>query len=294
MAAQSLCLTSFHTVMAKNSQVAKKSAGSALPLQGKGIVITRPVHQAGALCRLIEAQGGRAIRYPTLAIFPLSDPRLPLALVEHLESYDMAIFVSANAVRWGMELILSRCYLPPSLKLVAIGRATAQALERYGTPASLIPESSFTSEALLALPEMQVVADQRIVIFRGEGGRNLLGMTLSERGAQVSYAEVYRRGKPAAPADELVQYWRRGEIQGVVVTSSESLENLFDMIGEIGRQWLCNTPLVVVSARTQQLALHLGVKHPPLLARAVSDEAIIEALQQISPNPIPTTLGDVQ
>jgi uroporphyrinogen-III synthase len=280
--------------MANDSQPAKKSARSALPLQGKGIVVTRPAHQADSLCRLIEAQGGKTIRYPTLAIFPPSNPRLPLAVVEHLESYDMAIFVSANAVRWGMKLILSRRHLPSALRLVAIGRATAQALERYSTLVPLVPEPNFTSEALLALPEMQEVTAQRIVIFRGEGGRNLLGMTLSERGAQISYAEVYRRGKPATPADQLVQYWRRGEIQGVVVTSSESLENLFDMVGEIGRQWLCNTPLVVVSARTQQLALYLGVNYPPLLAREVSDEAIVETLCQIPPNPISTTFGDVQ
>jgi uroporphyrinogen-III synthase len=281
-------------MMAKDSQTVKNSARSALPLQGKGIVVTRPVHQADSLCRLIEAQGGRAICYPTLAIFPPSNPNPALAVVEHLESYDMAVFVSVNAVQWGMELMLSRRHLPPALRLVAIGRATAQALERDGTSTPLVPKPNFTSEALLALPEMQEVAGRRIVIFRGEGGVNLLGTTRAERGAEVCYAEVYRGGKPAARADELVQYWSRGEIQGVIVTSSESLENLFDMVGEIGRQWLCNTPLVVVSARTQQLALQLGANHPPLVAREVSDEAIVETLHQIPPNPIPTTFGDVQ
>jgi uroporphyrinogen-III synthase len=264
------------------------------PLQGMGIVVTRPAHQADGLCRLIAAQGGRAIRFPTLEILPPQDPAAALAVIDRLDAYDRAIFTSANAVSRGMALILARRRLPTGLPLFAIGRATARALEHYGVTACRIPEQGYDSEALLAMPEMQNVTGQRIVIFRGEGGRELLRDTLRKRGAQITEASVYRRNKPAVSPDDLLQYWARGEIQAVVVTSNESLQNLYELLGASGQACLCDTPLVVVSERARALALQLGFNHPPLVAREASDAAIIEALLKLPPKPIAITTRDPQ
>ncbi len=265
-----------------------------LHLQGMGIVVTRPVHQADGLCRLIAARGGRAIRFPTLEIRDPQDPAAALAVIDRLDDYDLAVFTSANAVSRGMELLLARRRLPPGLPLFAIGKATARALEQYGITACQIPEQGYDSEALLAMSAMQTAAGKRIVIFRGEGGRELLGDTLRTRGAQVTEAAVYRRNKPAVRPDDLLQYGARGEIQAVVVTSNESLQNLFELVGATGQSWLRDTPLVVVSERACTLALQLGFNHPPLVASEASEAAIIEALLKLPPNPIPITTGDPQ
>jgi uroporphyrinogen-III synthase len=77
---------------------------------------------------------------------------------------------------------------------------------------------------------------------------------------------------------ELLQHWERGEIHVAIVTSNESLQNLFDIVGEPGQQWLRNTPLIVVSKRARQLAQELGAQQPVLLAGEASDEAIVETL----------------
>ena len=87
------------------------------------------------------------------------------------------------------------------------------------------------------------------MIFRGDGGRELLGDTLRARGATVDYVECYRRARPAADAGPLVRALERGEIDAVVVSSSEGLRNLFDMVGEAGRQRLQRTPLFAPHAR---------------------------------------------
>lgn len=247
-------------------------------LQGIGVLVTRPVHQTDRLCRLIEAQGGTAIPFPVIEILDPGDPEALIAVIDRLDEYDMAIFVSANAVSRTLPLIQARRGWPARLKRVAIGRGSARMLEQLGLPAQLLPEHGFTSEALLALPQLQTVAGQSIVIFRGQGGRELLGDTLRERGAEVTYAEAYRRRRPAVDSGELLKRWQQGEIQAVTITSNESLRNLFDMVGEPGQQWLYDTPLIVVSRRTQKLARELGFSHTPLLAREASDEAIIEAL----------------
>jgi uroporphyrinogen-III synthase len=195
-----------------------------------------------------------------------------------LSDYTMAIFTSANAVRYALPLIRARQGVPACLIIVAIGKASAHQLEQCGLPPQLVPSTGFSSEALLAMPRMQAVAGERVVIFRGEGGRELLGDTLKARGARVDLAEVYRRAVPEADPRELVQRWKQGEINIVVVTSNESLQNLFAIVGGVGQQWLCATPLVVVSERARRLAHALGVGHPVLTTREASDEAIVETL----------------
>lgn len=263
-------------------------------LQGIGVLVTRPAQQAEGLCRLLETYGATAIRFPTLTILDPRDSAAIFKVIDCIDDYDMAIFTSANAVNRAIPLIQSRHGLPPGLLRVAIGKASARELARLGVPAQLVPDTRFNSEALLAMPRMRTVAGQRVVIFRGEGGRELLGDTLKERGAQVTYAEVYRRGKPAVDSSELIQRWALGEIHAVIVTSNESLTNLFEMIGPPGQQWLRNTPLIVVSTRARPLAQRLGFKHPPLVSREVSDEAIVETLFKLASNPIRMTVEDPQ
>jgi uroporphyrinogen-III synthase len=253
-------------------------------LNGLGVLVTRPEHQAGPLCQWIEQHGGVAIRWPALAIHEPRDWVPALALFDRLAEYDLAIFTSVNAVDWAMPRIRERGGFPPRLEVAAIGQATARALARHGIAPGLQPDHEFTSEALLALPRLQRVAGQAIVIVRGEGGRELLAETLSTRGARVDHAEVYRRERPALDPAALLERWSRGDIGAVVVTSAEGLLNLFDMLGIAGQDYLRQTPMVAVSARTARIAANLGC-HPLLLAREASDAAIAAALLRLAANP---------
>jgi uroporphyrinogen-III synthase len=217
-----------------------------------------------------------------LEILDPQDPAPFLSVIDRLDAFDIAIFISANAVTKAMNGILARRALPSRLKLATIGKGSARELERLGFRVDIYPPKTFNSEALLELPELQEVASKRIVIFRGEGGRELLADTLTARGALVEYAEVYRRVQPDADVTELMRRWARGEIDLVVVTSNEGLRNLFDMVGKLGQQWLRNTPLVVISARTAELAKELGFKHPAIVAEEAGDQAIVSAIHQWS------------
>jgi uroporphyrinogen-III synthase len=248
-------------------------------LDGLGVLVTRPAHQAEPLCALIEAEGGRAIRFPVLEILDPVDRGPLLAVVDRLHEYDLAIFISPNAVTKALNLILGRRSWPEDVRIAAIGKGSARELQRFGHEPDVRPPQRFDSEALLEMPALQEVAGRRVVIFRGDGGRELLGDTLRARGAQVDYAECYRRGRPQADVTGLLKSWARGELHVVTVTSSESLRNLYDMVGKLGQQWLRRTPLVVVSERMVQLAAELGFKHGPILAHEASDGAVVEALK---------------
>jgi len=247
-------------------------------LDGLHVVVTRPAHQAEALCDLIEQQGGHAIRFPVLEIVEPRDHDALYAVIDRLPDYDLAIFISPNAVHRAMNLISARAGLPPSLAIAAVGRASAKALNQHGCSEVISPQQKFDSEALLAMAELQQVAGKRIVIFRGEGGRELLADTLRERGAHVDYAECYRRAKPDTDVNPLLQHWVRNEVDIIIVTSDEGLHNLYELVGELGRQWLMKTPLVVVSERTRVLAQQMGFTQTPILATKASDETLFQAV----------------
>ena len=250
--------------------------GSALA--GLGVLVTRPAHQAEGLCQLIEAQGGSAYRLPVLEINEPLDPR-PLQLIAaRLDEYDWAIFISANAVDRALGAILAVREWPETTRIAVIGRSSAQALQRHGLTADLLPENRFDSEALLALAAMQRVEGQRFVIFRGDGGREHLADSLRRRGAWVDYIEAYRRTRPAVDSGPLLAQWRAGAIDIVVVNSAESLASLADMVGETGAVLLRKTPLLIVSERMLPLVQQLGFEQAPVVAANATDAAVLQAL----------------
>lgn len=249
-------------------------------LRGAGVLVTRPDHQADRLCALIEAAGGRAIRFPVMAIAAPRDVAPALALIAQLAQYNLAIFISANAVERGLDLIETHVgALPPQLIVAAVGAATARALQRrLGRDPDLMPDGRYDSEALLALAQLQTVAGWRVAIFRGEGGRELLADTLRSRGAAVDYAEVYRRVMPAGDTAALTAWLSRGEVDIVTVTSSEGLRNLVQLAGDENSRRLRRLPLVTVSDRTAALAHQLGFAQPARVAPEASDEGMMEAV----------------
>ena len=249
---------------------------SAAPLAGRGIVITRPAHQADPLAEKVRAQGGRVILFPTIEIAEPQDLRPFFAVVDRLEEFDLAVFVSPNAVTRALDLTTARRRLPERLAIAAIGDATMSALERLGVRQVIAPPHSFDSEALLALPSFQEVAGKRIVIFRGEGGRELLGETLAARGARVRYAECYRRRVPALSPAPLYEAWAQGALDAFIATSSIGLRNLPAMVGEAGAAKLRATPLFVPHPRIAGNAAQLGFSD--VIVTGAGDEGIVASL----------------
>ncbi|MBC7803500.1 MAG: uroporphyrinogen-III synthase, partial [Candidatus Parcubacteria bacterium] len=169
------------------------------PLASKRILVTRPAGQADGLSARIREAGGEALEVPTLEIGALDDLGLFHAVADRLESFDWAIFVSRNAVRRGLALLAERRAgrpWPARLRVAAIGSGSSEELTSHGMADVIAPAGRADSEALLALPEFDDIAGRRIAIFRGEGGRRLLGDALAARGATVEHAPCYRRSAP--------------------------------------------------------------------------------------------------
>ena len=251
-------------------------------LHGLRVLVTRPAGQAENLHGLITAAGGRPVRLPAIEIHDTLDThRLQEALTQ-LERYDLAVFISVNAVEKTMEYCRFLSCWPETVKIATVGARSAGALAAYGLSVDLVPEHRFNSEALLALPELQDMTGRRVVIFRGNGGRDKLRDTLTGRGAVVEYVEVYRRVCPDVDPGSLLHLWQPGVLDIITATSNETLQNLFDMAGAEGQAALLEIPLVVVSQRQVVLAEKLGFSHTPLVADNAGDAAIMKTLAMYS------------
>jgi uroporphyrinogen-III synthase len=260
-------------------------------LHGLRVLVTRPAGQAERLCKLIDAAGGEAFCLPAIDILDPVDSYHLESVVASLAHYDLAIFISVNAVTRGLDFITARGEWPASVRIATVGARSAEALTPYGLAADLVPSHRFNSEALLAFDELQDMRGKRVVIFRGNGGRETLHDTLVERGAEVDYVEVYRRACPVVDPQEIMPYWQPGVLDIITVTSNETLQNLFDMAGIEAQPLLRRIPLLVIGERQAALAEQLGFRNEPLRAENAGDAAILEALKKYARTHSPGSPG---
>ncbi len=161
--------------------------------------------------------------------------------------------------------------------LAAVGPATKTALEKYGCTVAIVPETGFTSEDLLNDPALHDIAQQKILIIRGDGGREHLRQSLEERGALVDYAEMYRRQLPSERNSiNLTQLPKHDT--AILLYSAESAQNLWSLCTLEEQQWLSNIAFIVGSKRIAEATTRVGFANNSIIAENPSDEAMLTAL----------------
>jgi uroporphyrinogen-III synthase len=253
-------------------------------LNGAHVLVTRPKHQAENLSCLIEQQGGIAVRFPTLEIVSKDNANQLKSTLANLDRFQWVIFISANAVNFALKansgkIGRAQSPLPPLLQrggFAAVGQATAQAMKLAGLPVDLVPEKGYNSEALLAMPQLQQIEGQHILIVRGEGGREQLATTLRSRGATVDYLEAYKRVIPETDNSPVAELLEQHRLDVITVTSAEALQNLSLMLGEKNNK-LLPIPLVVVSDRIRCIAADMGFNRIAVTDSPI-DTAILETV----------------
>lgn len=260
------------------------------PLQHIRVLVTRPSHQAKALSDGFKALGAQVMSLPAIEIraaqrdsAPMPAQTTQLDWLKHLSDFDFAVFISPNAVEYGSALILAQGNIPDKLKLVTIGRASAEKLlQCTGRAADILPRDKFSSEALLALKPMQSqsVSGKKLLIIRGNGGREYLAEVLKQRGATVEYAEVYQRCLPPVDGKILAEIWGDEPPNIVTITSAEGLKNLLQLVGVRYQELLRNTPIVVVTRSMLLLARELGFCNDIIVADRASNTALLNGVLQ--------------
>ncbi len=243
------------------------------------ILVTRPLAQSQGLINLLSEAGAIPFCVPTLEIKPLDDLSSLIDAAKQLSQADIIIFTSTNAVRYAIPLLKSHQPVwPPQVTTLAIGTATRESLLTQGWQNVVIPADSFNSEALLQLPELQQLHDQKIIIFCGLHPRPLLATTLRERQAHIQLAFCYERFCPDVDIKPLLDQFKQGKVDVIISTSNESLCNLFTLFGEQHKAWLLKTPIVVISPAMAATLASLGYPQTPIVALNASDSGIMAAL----------------
>ncbi|PWU31481.1 MULTISPECIES: uroporphyrinogen-III synthase [unclassified Pseudomonas] len=244
------------------------------------LLLTRPQEECEALAASLAEHGVASASLPLLAIEPLEETPEQRSLLLDLDRYCAVVVVSKPAARLGVERIDRFWPQPPARQgWFAVGAATAAILDDYGLRVHY-PEHGDNSEALLALPALAQaleVPGPRVLILRGEGGREFLAERLRGQGVAVDYLELYRRVLPAYPAGELARRVCEEALNGLVVSSGQGLEHLLRVAGEDWPQ-LAGLPLFVPSPRVAELARDAGARRV-IDCRGANAAALLEALR---------------
>ena len=239
---------------------------------GRRVLVTRSEPGASELANALTAVGHTASVCPVLEVRRIDD-RAARRAFEGLDRYDAAIFVSVHAVQFAFESIDAQ-HLPKRLVWIAVGASTGAALAQHGVVAAVPAVES--SEGILALPQLNDVVGQRILICAGDGGRTAIADTLAQRGAVVETVALYRR--EAVPVDRLRVKVDPQSISAVVVSSAEGGAAFAMLWRSIGGN--VAVPLVVPSQRVATEMTRLGFERVAVSSGAGA-AAVVAALEQL-------------
>lgn len=245
-------------------------------LQGLRVLNTRPYDQAQDLSEQIHRAGGVAIDLPTLSIEATHDW---LTSVPDLNKIKQAIFISRNAVKHCFaQLIKHHIHWPETIEVIAIGQGSAAALKKYKVQVHTIPTIS-DSEHLLALNTLSAPQGTNILLIKGTGGRLLIEESLTAKGTNLIVLNVYQRIMPKINHQFIKSIWRDDLVDIILLTSEQSMHNLFKLFKEEAHYWLRSKTCLVLSERLAQNATVLGIKniirsHPDEIMNALFDYVI--------------------
>jgi uroporphyrinogen-III synthase len=249
------------------------------------VVITRPLAQATPLAQRVAAMGREAVVFPLLEIHPLSDPAPFRAELQNLSRYAMVVFVSPNAIDATFEFLTR---WPEGVVIAVVGEGSRMALAKHGvtsaTQTIVSPHNPLRtdSQTLLQALDLDALHGKRVLVVRGETGRELLTDALRAAGAQVTQVAAYRRTAPEFDDTRRTQLNRLLDSPNDwIITSSEALRILKHMVEQLGDASaiakMQQQRIILSHARIAETAQMLGFQNITLTGSG--DEQLLAALQ---------------
>ncbi|OTA17825.1 Uroporphyrinogen III synthase HEM4 [Xenorhabdus vietnamensis] len=244
------------------------------------ILITRPAPAGEELVKRLRAIGKSAFSAPLIEIHPGADLPLLSQKLQWLSAGDLVFLLSKNAVHYAnKQLTQEGQSWPDQLSYYGIGKSTSLMFHQYTGLKILYSEQGETSEDLLQLPTLQKMDNKKILLLRGNGGREVIASTLRIRGSEVDYCECYSRQPVKYNTADFSHHWQQCDIKTIVVTSGEMLQLLYNLVTDSdGKAWLLGCDLIVVSERLANIAQTLGWQTIKV-AKSADNDALIQALE---------------
>ncbi|MAD44589.1 MAG: hypothetical protein CMH98_06245 [Oceanospirillaceae bacterium] len=245
------------------------------------VVVTRPRAQAGAICAALQQSGYQVRHHPLMDIVPMADDRAASASglrqrFLDIDQYRAVIAISFNAATFGLEW-LDKYWpqLPLGIDWYAVGPTTAEVLQQ-GQINVTMPAERFDSEGVLALPGLQAqqISGQKVLIWRGIGGRETLASVLRARGADVDYAELYQRQPVPWQAGDWEQVLAGSPL--LMLSSGQALEIAESQVPDLAHKV---SAVMLPSERVAEQARARGYNQV-LVAASARDADMLQCLQQ--------------
>ena len=261
------------------------------------VINTRPVERAAALTDHLQAAGLTVVEIPMLTLQPRPTIEQDMTLMRQwlAGDYKALVIVSPTAAASGLAVwqalederqaqnhdddnnnerkdIAINALQAPSY-LIAVGEATASVLNNAKIEASnyqVLQPHIANNEGMLAMPEIErLQAGDKLLVWRGLGGRRLLVDTLLARGVHIDSIAWYER---IMPVEVMAQYeqWLQGVLarNGMQDTSASQPK-----------------PIVVVSSGT-------AFEYWESIVRAVAEKALKQETARETPAILPYKLSD--
>ena len=201
------------------------------PLTGKRILITRAREQSGEFAVHLKNLGAEVVEFPTIEIVPPHCWKQLDQAIDRLKSYDWIIFTSANGVNlfWQRLREKGRSRLPSSLKVCAIGPATAHQLNEKKISVDYMPKE-FIAEAILKGFGKMAIQGKQVLLARAQKARDILPRGLRRMGAEVDVVEAYRTVRPKGGSKRLKQFLSEDKIDAITFTSSSTVNHFAELL----------------------------------------------------------------
>lgn len=266
-----------------------------VPLVGKKILITRAREQSGDFITELRNLGAEVIEFPTIEIVPPLHWKELDQAIDQLELYDWIIFTSANGVNFFWQRLRERgknIRLPPSLKVCAIGPATARQLMGKKISVDYMPKK-FIAEAILKGFGKMEIRGKHILLARAKKARDVLPKGLRKMGAVVDVGEVYRTVRPKGGSKKLKKLLAEGKIDVITFTSSSTVNHFGELLKKEdlkkrlkGIAIACIGPVTAKTAKEWGMKVQIQPKQYtiPSLAQAIANH--------FAPHPSPLPRGE--
>ncbi|HEV8077032.1 MAG TPA: uroporphyrinogen-III synthase [Marinobacter sp.] len=252
-----------------------------LPLAGRRILVCRPQPEAARLALAFRAAGAQAECLPLIDRAPLALSAEHQTHIQNLDLFQHIVAVSPYAARQLLEQVdVWWPQLPAGIHWYGVGAGTAAELSRYGITARR-PVQGWTSEALLALPPLQNLENQRVLLACGSEGRELLQNTLRQRGAQITVLPLYQRFCPQYSAAQLAQALDGFNPDVVITLSGETLKNLVALCAKNDHN-LYRKLLIVPVERVAKHAQAAGFVNPHVPTGLTDNSIVASVIAQLT------------
>ncbi|MDX5297666.1 MAG: uroporphyrinogen-III synthase [Gammaproteobacteria bacterium] len=248
-----------------------------LPLTGRRILVCRPADAGERLCAELQAAGAQTRLLPLLDIAPLAETPSARQLAQNLDQFQHVIVISPTAARFAIDWLEDTWPQWPVGQIwYGVGQGTAQILRDAGLQAQA-PRQGCTSEDLLALPALQTLDTQRVLLLKGEGGRPVLAATLQARGARVESVDLYRRTPSQPDPTRVREALCDFDPHLIIALTAETLNNLI-ALGENTDHNLRRRGVVVPAQPVAEHARQQGFRDIRM-PTALSGQALIDGLR---------------